>query len=136
LGDLKDEQINELKIELEKINLKTEKIEFETTQIGAFPNFFDPKIIYLGSKQVNGNIAVVLYKEIAHACQNLNLEIEDRFWTPHLTLGRVKWQDGKIAINSNLISPLNFEVSSFELMESELTSDGPIYNVIKSFKLK
>jgi 2'-5' RNA ligase len=32
--------------------------------------------------------------------------------------------------------PMNFTVKSIELMESEITPEGPIYSVIKSFPLK
>src|SRR3989344_27323 len=62
---------------------------------------------------------------------------EERDYSPHLTLGRLKqWEFQRLEpeerpeINEDI--SLGFEVSSIEIMESQLKRNGPIYTILES----
>ena len=68
-------------------------------------------------------------------------EGEQRPYTPHITLGRIKaWEWNKI--NPEEIPELkeeinlSFDVTSIDVMESELKKGGPEYTVLESCQLK
>ena len=57
----------------------------------------------------------------------------------HLTIARVKNIKDKKEFLKELkkmeIKQIKFQVNEFYLMKSELTSKGPVYSVIKKYKL-
>ncbi len=57
---------------------------------------------------------------------------------PHVTIARFRdpVDPGRVILCEPSITDPMFTVSSFELMESELQKEGPIYTIIESFKLK
>jgi 2'-5' RNA ligase len=64
---------------------------------------------------------------------------EDRTFTSHVTLARVKWvadkQYMRNVIAAFAIKPIGFEVNSFVLMQSILTQLGPEYKTLATFKI-
>jgi 2'-5' RNA ligase len=69
------------------------------------------------------------------------IESENRPYTPHITLGRIRqWEFRQIEpeerpeVNEEI--SLNFEVNSIEVMESQLKRGGPEYTILESFELK
>jgi len=71
----------------------------------------------------------------------INYKSENRGFTPHITLGRVKeWQfkqidpDERPEVNQEI--NLTFTVESVEVMESQLKRARPVYTVLKSCQLK
>lgn len=74
---------------------------------------------------------------------NFGIMKEERKFSPHLTLGRVKNPlnpEEKNFLVSRLaektdFSGLSFLVDTIQLIKSDLTGNGPIYSVIQSFKL-
>lgn len=68
------------------------------------------------------------------------LETENRPYTPHITLARIKqWQFRQIEpeerpeINEDI--DLSFEVKSIEMMESHLKRSGPEYTILETIPL-
>ncbi len=77
---------------------------------------------------------IELYKKIT---SSLNLKPE-RF-TPHATIARVKGECSPInilSITHNITFKEEFTASSFNLYKSTLTPKGPVYEVLKEFRLK
>lgn len=71
--------------------------------------------------------------------EKTNIKIGSMF-TPHITLGKIKrseWRmiepDERPDVNLNF--PIEFSVSSIEIMESELKRTGAKYTILKSFNL-
>jgi len=73
------------------------------------------------------------------------LEKENRPYSPHITLGRIKtweWRQLEIEerpeVNEEIFPPaggLTFEVNSIEVMESQLRRGGPEYTILESISL-
>ncbi len=73
--------------------------------------------------------------------KNSNNKKEERKFSPHVTLGRIRqWQWKKIEPEErpNIEEEINlkFEVKSIELMESKLKRGGPEYTILKTQNLK
>lgn len=68
-------------------------------------------------------------------------KVEELDIFPHITLGRINaWEFRKIELEErpevNEEINLTFEVSSIEVMESQLKRGGPEYTILESFPLK
>lgn len=81
-----------------------------------------------------------LYDTIENALAPLGIAKETRPFKPHLTVARNK-RDFNFKSFYNLIDELRdkeiarFPVSSFQVIKSDLTPDGPIYTVLKEIAL-
>ncbi len=65
------------------------------TRIGGFPRLAAPRVIWIGPpddwmQSADGARLAGIAQAVDHACDALGLEHEDRRWSPHLTLARVK----------------------------------------------
>lgn len=100
--------------------------------IGAFPNPRNPRIIWIGVREESGTL-----KRLAAGLEKLlngiGIEPEDRTFSPHLTLGRVKERgdgrifDGVLAMFKDRDAG-EVQVDGISLMRSDLTPQGPIYS--------
>jgi len=108
-------------------------INFEITEINAFPNQKNPRVIYLKSTQTNGDSAEKLQKQLGIKLCKKGFNIEKRTWHPHITIGRIK--DHKPVVFDQAVEKIKYEIKKFELTESILTPIGPIYNTIECYDL-
>lgn len=102
-------------------------------KIDAFPNQSEPKVIVVKLTE-QGSESVNFQHELVKQLQELGLEIEDRRFTPHLTLGRNKFGDKIFGFEKIDINKISWQVNRIELIESELLPSGPSYTVIKSLQ--
>jgi 2'-5' RNA ligase len=136
LGDIDIELEESVKIELEELERKFGEFIFSANKFSVFPNLQNPRVIFLDCLQKNGNTANQLQQHVKNICEDLGIKTDNKFWTPHITSGRVKEEGISVNIQDEFKNlPFEFSVNSFELMESELTGNGSIYKVVKSYKL-
>lgn len=102
-------------------------------EIAAFPNKKDPKTIFVETT-VHPSL-IGLRKRIADVLVQHGFEIDGRKWTSHITLGRVKKRAEVLQPEKIDVEKLEFDVESFELMSSTLTSTGSQYHKEYSFEL-
>ncbi|MBF0465063.1 MAG: RNA 2',3'-cyclic phosphodiesterase [Nitrospirae bacterium] len=107
--------------------------------IGAFPNERRPKVIWVGITNADG--LVKLQGTIEDSLSEAGFKREERDFSPHLTIGRVKTTDG-LSDFSRQTQKLkdavfgDMTVDTVYLMKSELFPAGPKYSELKSFKLQ
>lgn len=130
-GDVKKEDIPKI---IEKIKIKHSNIKVHLTNIGFFPNEKDPRVIWIGLEPETEIIDLQQKLD----SEFINLFPSDQKFQAHITLGRIKSlrrrEDFFKSIQSIKITPIEFEIKSFQLMKSELTKNGPIYETIDSFE--
>lgn len=136
LGSTPIEKLDSIDSTIEPIVASFPTLNFQLSDsINAFPDLNEPKVIFLDMKELNDGKTLALQKQIGKALEILEFEIDPRPFRLHLTLGRVKsktsFQIPKIEVPSS-----KFQVSSMDLMESELTSNGPVYTILKQYHLK
>lgn len=139
LGYISLEQTELIKSELKEIASRYSPFVIRlSSTIGAFPTYKMPRIIWVGIKEGISELKE-LYNSIENKLSNKGFPREDKDFSGHITIGRVKF----IRDKTNFIQILkrievnNFtqEVGSIDLMESKLTPSGPIYNITAKFPL-
>jgi len=110
--------------------------------LGSFPNLKRPRVIYIGIQAPAGLEA--LQRGIESASRRLGYGSEERGFSPHLTIGRVKQnvtateqQTIRRALAGTKIDALGIaRVNSVELFKSDLRPTGSVYTRLYSARLK
>jgi 2'-5' RNA ligase len=110
--------------------------------LGSFPNLKRPRVIYIGI-QAPPTIEA-LQRGIESASRRLGYESEERGFSPHLTIGRVKQtvtpteqQSIRRALEETRIDSLGTaRVDSVHLYKSDLKPTGSVYTRLHSAQLK
>ncbi len=108
--------------------------------ISGFPNPRRPRVIYAGIDPGAAEL-VALHDALEPPLLELGCyRREDRPYTPHVTLGRVRSEGGGSQLTTALARCSTWQGGSTDVrevlvMSSELTRDGPIYTVLSRGKL-
>ena len=137
LGKIKEEQLVEIKAVLSEIASNRDSFEIEISEIGAFPSLDYPRVIWSGIDKGEQKL-IELQSELESELLNLDFAPEDRQYTPHITLGRLKDEAREKVLSEQLKEyPISYtlddEVSAITLFKSELTEKGPKYTVIDKY---
>jgi len=108
------------------------------SNIGVFQTYKMPRIIWVGIREGISELKE-LYNSIENKLSNKGFPREDKDFSGHITIGRVKFIRDKtnfIQILKRIeVNNLSQEVGSIDLMESKLTPGGPIYDITAKFPL-
>ena len=110
--------------------------------LGSFPSLKRPRVIYIGIQAPAALDA--LHRGIESASRRLGYEPEERPFSPHLTLGRVRQNITAVAqrkirrcIEGTQVDVLGTaRVDSVQLYKSELKPSGSVYTRLYSAPLK
>lgn len=132
LGEIEDSE----KIIKKLNNIKFEQFSLKATNIGFFPNNNYIKVVWIGFV---GNEILALQKQIDKTLEE-DFKKEKNFVT-HATIARVKYLSPEDKTEMNELKTISlrsseFKVNSFKLMKSTLTSNGPAYETLRTFKTK
>ena len=140
-GELNEEDYLTLSKELPLMGDISLPFEVSIKTISAFPDPKRPRVIWCGVEDRSNILkkANDFVKDIVKN-NNLNVEIEKREYSPHLTIGRVKGRYSNLLVKK-IISAESREFGSFTIDElilfrSTLTRSGPIYEIIERFPFK
>jgi len=135
LGYLTEEQINQVKTVLKNIAQQYQQTELITSDIDAFPNLTQPRVIFLSGQEKVGDCLVSLQKNLGEELKKIGIDVDHRVWHPHLTLARIV---GPCQFKTEQIKlpTLEIPIKSIELMESQLLPKGAEYRIIESYTLK
>ncbi|MFC1643685.1 RNA 2',3'-cyclic phosphodiesterase, partial [Chlamydiota bacterium] len=102
---------------------------------GVFPNFSDPKILWVGIEQGADRISN-LAKKIDDLLQPIGFKKEKRAFVPHITIARIKNINNKDMFKEKVLKYKETffaeeTISMISLMKSDLTSQGAVYTSIK-----
>jgi len=130
LGETEEALIPDIKGALNKILATYSPFYIKIADVGCFPSGRRPRVIWVGMEESKS--VINLYNYIASEMVKLGYQKEERGFTPHVTIGRVK-------SNRNLGELLrrldeftvtdfpDFEVQNITLMKSELKPSGAKY---------
>jgi 2'-5' RNA ligase len=110
--------------------------------LGAFPNANRVNIVWVGMEGDVERLAL-LQKRIDAQLSHLGFKSENRPFTPHLTIARIRDHAsaeerrklGRIIEDTAFDTSHPVDVSAVHLMKSQLTRQGPIYSVIAAVNL-
>ncbi|MCJ7789588.1 MAG: RNA 2',3'-cyclic phosphodiesterase [Candidatus Atribacteria bacterium] len=139
LGFISLKQIELIKAGLKEITNQYNPFLIQlSSDIGVFPNYKMPRIIWVGIRE-GMNELKELYNYIEVNLFKKGFPRENKDFSNHITIGRVKSIKDKNnfipLLKSINIKTLSQKVNSIEIMESKLTPNGPIYNITAKFPL-
>jgi len=131
LGNVDESRISLLSAALDSITC--EPFEAKVGGLGVFPKPSNPKVLWLGA---TGNFTA-LHNDVENLLEPFKFEKDDREFTAHATLARVKFlkKDQKNAFINTLkelkdVEIGNMRVNKVLLKKSTLTPKGPIYETL------
>jgi len=141
LGNVDAQRIEDLAEAVCGVCREFAPLHLRAQQVGAFPNFRKPRIIWVGLNDAQDRLAP-LQAAVELACRNFTAEESQERFTGHVTLARVK------TINHADVSSLAaaaltwtqrvlgaWTAGQVELRESQLSSEGAKHTLLKTIPL-
>jgi 2'-5' RNA ligase len=142
LGNIPPDMVSRITSAIEAAAREIKPLSIRVSGLGTFPNLNRVNIIWVG---LIGDIErlTLLQKGIDIKLSSLGFKSENRPFTPHLTIARVREhvskeerrQLGHLIDGTSFDTHLPVDVKAVHLMRSQLTREGPIYNIISSVNL-
>jgi RNA 2',3'-cyclic 3'-phosphodiesterase len=139
LGEQPPETVARIREALGTVARRFQPFRLDVGGLGAFPNLRAPKIFWMGI--ASDPKLELLHHDLEVACEALGHEVDARAFRPHLTLGRVKRdvtteQVGTLArLATSVRYRTAIDARSLDVMQSELSSNGPRYTVLAAVPL-
>ncbi|MCZ7556934.1 MAG: RNA 2',3'-cyclic phosphodiesterase [Bacteroidia bacterium] len=130
LGDMEPQALDAIAAALETSCRATGEAIGRIDTVGAFPNFRDPGVLWLGFSTAAERF-IALRNIVENVCAQAGLDRERKKFTPHFTIGRVR-QRGRGGDLENVLHACSFRAvpvrcTSIRIMESTLTPKGAIH---------
>jgi 2'-5' RNA ligase len=136
LGEQGDAVLDPLRAALSAVASRHQPFAVETTEVGAFPNFRRPRVVWLG---MTGEATFrAIARDLDEALAPMGVAPESRPFQAHVTLGRVKAElrpADSVALAkaaAGTRARRGFSVHAVDLMCSELGPGGSRYSVVAS----
>lgn len=131
LGDVEDKYISDICAAVTAATEETEPFTFTIGKVGAFPERGSARVIWAGITEGIEELRE-LQDAVETSLEGFPLPREDRKFSPHLTLARIKeYGAGKdVARALALLEPLALgvqDVAGLTIFQSDLRRGGPIY---------
>jgi len=143
LGGVPPQKIKDIVSFMEAASQGIKPFELQITEVGAFPDFRRPRVVWVGLK---GDIdkLVAWQQRLDDGLVPLGFAKENRPFTPHLTLARVRetcspgdrQRLGEAVANLQVQVDDKFTVNALSLMRSQLLPAGAVYSLQAEIKLK
>jgi 2'-5' RNA ligase len=135
LGDTDVTQILKINAGLTEISSQYETFDL---RVGGFEMFYrgkHPSVLYLNLEE--NHVLESVAKEVNDLCGNLKIGDNSHAFKAHITVARIKYMHLSEGFFNKLKTKIDqsFRVDGLKLIESRLTSSGPIYEVVEGFEL-
>ncbi|HHV61834.1 MAG TPA: RNA 2',3'-cyclic phosphodiesterase [Firmicutes bacterium] len=158
LGETPRAKLDPVKAAMEGATRNRSGFELSFSGVGAFPNTRQPRVIWIGVERGHSHLHD-LAAAVDDALAGVGFAREDKGFTPHLTIGRVRSGRNLHALSEAIegLSPGgpsgpggpggvgrggrgvevgSMDVSRVLLMESKLRPQGPVYSVLAEYALR
>ncbi|HJU11983.1 MAG TPA: RNA 2',3'-cyclic phosphodiesterase [Candidatus Binataceae bacterium] len=138
IGDWPESRLDELHNVLAAVAPR-ERFTLELKDLGWFPNERLPRVLWLG---LHGNDALSkLARQTEECLEPLGIKREERRFSPHLTLARIKNPVplGRLRQKVQELQPAalgTFTVSQFSLFRSDPGSNASIYRRLRAYRFE
>ncbi len=141
LGESTPQELSRISDEIRAIAATTAPLHLEIQGIGAFPNPKRPRVIWVGVKSPPALFR--LQRTLEDIAEQIGYPREEREFSPHLTLGRVKRDAspsdltllGQTIAQKPLGTLGSMRVNQLVLFRSDLKPEGAIYTPLAYFPL-
>lgn len=136
LGDVEDHKTESLVNILDRIKFDFDELNFDTFEIGFFPNSRYPNVVYAGFKEQRSD-SESMVESIDSIIKSFGIKPDKKF-VPHITLGRFDRSKRKKS-EGLVVPPLPKALAvfeSFSLMKSTLKQGGSEYTELYKFNFQ
>lgn len=139
LGEIDEKQRKALTDALAAVRIPSGPVRIAGT--GTFPPLPNPnaRVVWIGVKQDAANRLTRLFEAVETACADCGIPRDERGFSPHLTVARVKGRLEKALLEFLRTQSSRdfgeFVPDEFCLFESTLTPDGPVYEKLAGFPI-
>ena len=136
LGKIRTNNIPHLIESLEK-KISSDNFQITITGVGVFPPYKSPKVLWLGIGEGLDelrSIQCIVEKSITKFREHYLKMI----FTPHITIAKIRRLHGKIDVLpflNSVYSPIELDVNSIYLYESQLLPERVQYSILNAFPL-
>ena len=139
LGEIDEGIVEEINTALQEAAKERSQFSVALGNIAAFPKMEYPRVIWAGITKGNAellNIATAIEERLT----NIGLPKEDKSFSAHITIARVKSSHDRAQLVNTLktIPPLPHQetlVNKFTLFKSTLTPRGAVHEIVKEYYL-
>jgi len=135
MGEIEEHQLEETQEILQAI--KFSSFDLKVKGVGFFKKRHKPITLWAGVDQ-NDQLKD-FHQKIVNSLRSINIPIENKHFSPHITLARVpKINEEKLAqyLEQHTLFELpSYSIDSFRLIKSKLTEKGPIYTILREYDL-
>lgn len=138
LGNTPDDRITDVSAIIKEQCEGKGSFEISLKGFGVFKNLRDPKVFWTGIEP--SEKLTSLQDQIAQSLTNAALYKEDKPFSPHLTIGRIKQVRDNDALKVLLLKYHGTDIQKVAvdkviLYESILRQEGPLYTALEEFNL-
>ncbi len=140
-GNRPVDSVERLEAGIRSVLTSERRFELWTAEMGMFPNWRRPRVIWLGIQDRSGALTRIA-SAVELESRRLGIEPEERPFRPHLTIARVhpeqreSIQDVEEHFEQlGRLQPMRIAVNHLTLYRSDLRSNGPIYTAVERFGL-
>lgn len=136
IGEVEENVAEEIRLLLGSLDFKPFKIRI--SGVGTFGTRRNPRMVWAGIEGV-GELKA-LQGKITNVIRRAGIPPEERKYTPHVTLARLKGGNGnklqEYLKNNRDLYLERFGVEAFHLMQSHLGNTGAHYRLIETYKAR
>ena len=138
-GEIEDKKIPKIEKALDMAVDGITTFTLSVSGMGIFPDMRRPRVVWIGLKEEGDNL-IRLHKGVDEELKKTGFPSEDRRFTPHITLGRIRSNRNiekllKLIDAEKGVDSGSFEVSDLHLIKSELKPSGAVYTELYSVML-
>ena len=139
LGEIDPKKLRSIQDIFPSLFQNFSRFDVTITHLGAFPNAEKPRVIWAGITQ-NAELITAVAVHLENTLANLGFPKEDKKFSPHITLGRVRSFKNIEKLSESVdtyqkLLPLNQSIDTIILFKSTLTSRGSIYEQLNEARL-
>jgi 2'-5' RNA ligase len=139
LGEQPEREADRLRETLHPVVARHPALSLAIGGLGAFPNLQSPRVVWMGVER--DPRLELLHHDVESICGALGHDVDGRAFRPHITLGRVR--DRLAAPMARALAGAargvhyagQVEMTTLDLMESQLMTSGPRYRVVAALPL-
>ena len=142
LGNVPEPKLADIVKVMEQSSQGVAPFPLQITEVGAFPDMRRPRVIWVGIK---GELDKLIgwQQRLDKGLVPLGFPKEERPFTPHLTLARVRencspadrLRFGEMVAGTHVEIDYKFTVTGLNLMRSQLRPTGAVYSCLAEIKL-
>jgi len=138
LGDVDERSINDIAKATENACKDIAPFSISVHQTDMFPNSRRPRVLWVGVEEPEGKLEL-LHGKLEEELVQLGFPKEDRRFSPHLTIGRVKSAKDIDRVTqhlqANIFDAGDFKASEVVVMKSDLKPSGAVYTALQKIQL-